>query len=776
MSGKRLRSRPRVDALLHVHGEARFVDDQPAPAGMLHAAVVPSPIAHGRLKRVDISPATAIPGVTAVLTAADIPGENQIGSLIPDEPLLATDAVHYQGQPVALVIADRPETARRAAKTVTLDIDPLPAITDPREAYAAGEIIGVPRQFACGDVEGAWPRCATIIEGRCDIGGQEHVYLETQRARALVDEGETLKVWSSTQSPYAGQKTIARILGIAEHRVEVDVKRIGGGFGGKEDQATPWACLAALGAWRTGHPVELVLDRAEDLLMTGKRHPYSSDFKMGVDGNGRILAFEVRHYQNAGAAADLSGPVLERTLFHSTNSYVVPNARIFGVSCRTNIPPSTAFRGFGGPQGMFVIESALANVADVTGIPRETLQRRNLLRTGDAFPYGQVIRRSRNRATWQALYREFDVRGTARRIDRFNRTSKTVKKGWAIMPICFGISFTATFMNQAGALVHVYTDGSVHISTGGIEMGQGLTTNLAEVAATVLGIAPGRVRVDSTNTTRVANMSPSAASATTLLNGNAVRLAAETILSRLRAVAAGEVKALSPSDITIREERIFDRQRDTRMTWSELVRSAYFQRVDLSAHGFYATPGIHFDKSSETGRPFADYARGAALVEVTLDALRGRYTIDAVRIAHDLGRPINRLVDRGQVEGGLAQGLGWMTVEELVWDSDGRLRSNALSTYKVPDVYFTPDVIDIHFLEDAPSRVGPFGSKAVGEPPLLYGIAAFFALRRAMQAYRPGRDFPFVAPLTPERVLLNLFDDPLPDASAAPPHPTEATR
>ena len=747
-----------IDAALHTRGESQYVDDVPPPAGMLQAAIFGSPIAHGTIKQLDVSTALKADGVVAILTAADIPGENQIGSLIQDEELLASKTVHFHGQSIAIVIAETAAQARKARTLIKIKLDPLPVITDPKVAYKKGSIIGTPRTFMLGDVEAAWDNCAHVLEGSCDIGGQEHVYLETQRARAVPLEDGNMRIYSSTQSPYVGQKIAARILGVPLHKIEVDVKRLGGGFGGKEDQATPYACMAALAAWKTGQAVELVLNREEDLKMTGKRHPYRSDFRIGFSREGKILAYDVQHYQNSGAAADLSPPVLERTLFHSTNSYYIPNVKIFGICCRTNLPPNTAFRGFGGPQGMFVIESALQMVADHIGKPREEIQRINLLQPGDFFPYGQQVEENNVCRTWDEAWNIFKFKKRRKKIQRFNESHFEQKKGIAIMPVTFGISFTATFMNQASALLHVYTDGSVSVTTGGIEMGQGLSTNIASIVARTFGIAPERIKVESTNTTRIANMSPSAASATTLLNGNAAQIGATQILDRLKHLAAGELGIADIGNLELVEEQLLHNGHDTGWRWEELVSKAYFSRIALSSHAFYATPDIFFDKQREKGRPFAYHTHGAAMIEVTVDCLRGSYEVDAVRIVHDLGRPINDLVDLGQVEGGLAQGLGWMTMEDLQFNEEGKLLSHALATYKVPDVYFMPDKLDVHFLENAESKLGPYGSKAVGEPPLMYGIGVWFAIREAMKAFRPQAKIAYDTPMTPERVLVQLYE------------------
>jgi xanthine dehydrogenase large subunit len=551
----------------------------------------------------------------------------------------------------------------------------------------------------------------------------------------------------------------ARVLGLPFHAIEVDVKRLGGGFGGKEDQATPYAVLAALAAHRLGRPVELVLRRDEDIERTGKRHPYRSEFKIGLDGDGHLVAFEARHYQNSGAAADLSLPVLARTLFHGTNAYRVPNVRLFGVCCRTHLPPNTAFRGFGGPQGMFVIESALARAAEVMGVSREELQRKNLVRDGDLFPYGQQVLEGRAERTWDEAAELYDFAERRRRVAGFNRENRRYKKGLAVMPICFGISFTATFMNQAGSLVHVYTDGSVGVATGGVEMGQGVSTNIALVVARTFGIHPRRVKVESTNTTRVANMSASAASATTLLNGNAALLACQQILGRLKEMVARELGLPDAESLTLVDEQVLVDGHRTGWSWERMVRSAYLERLPLSAHAHFATPNIWYDEERETGRPFAYHVFGTALHEVTLDVLRGTYRIDSVKILHDLGRPLVETVDRGQIEGGLAQGLGWMTLEDLRFGTDGRCLSGALATYKVPDVDFMPEDLEVRYLENAGNPLGPFHSKAVGEPPLMYGIGVFFALRDALRAARPDKELAFAAPLTPERALLELWGD-----------------
>ena len=514
--------------------------------------------------------------------------------------------------------------------------------------------------------------------------------------------------------------------------------------------------MVALAAWHTKHSVEIVLSRADDIKMTGKRHPYISEFKIGVTKVGKILAFDVRHYQNSGATADLSTAVLERTLLNSTNSYFIPNVRVFGACCRTNLPPNTAFRGFGGPQGMFVIESAIAKTAEKLALPREQIQARNLLRKNNSLAYGQRIPTDQLQSTWEKAESQYGLKKIRNRIEKYNQTHFETKKGFAVMPINFGIAFTSTFLNQASALVHIYTDGSVSVTTGGVEMGQGISTNIARVAATAFGIHPDRIKVETTNTTRIANMSPSAASSTTLLNGNATLMAVNQILDRLKALVAKELGITDQKKIVIKNEKILYHDEETNWTWDKLIQTAYLSRLALSAHAFFSSPDIWFDKDQEKGEPFTYYISGTSIIEITLDSLRGIYDIDSVKIVHDLGRPLNELVDLGQVEGGLAQGLGWMTMEDLRFNKQGQNLSHALATYKVPDVYFMPDDIDITFLEDSASCIGPYGSKAVGEPPLMYGIGVFFAIRHAMCAFNKTANFAFASPLTPERVLLEL--------------------
>ncbi len=748
-----------IDSYTHLRGESIYLDDIPLLQGTLFGMAYGSPIAHGKITHLDLSEAEAFPGVVRIFTAKDIPGQNQIGGIVPDEPLLADGHVHFNGMPVAFVVAESPEQAQTALHKIKIEIEPLPVITDPREARAKGELIVKPRTFQLGNSAEAFESCDYIFEGTAETGGQEHLYIETQGAYTIPLENNRQKIYSSTQGPTAVQRHAAIVLGVPMHQLEVDITRLGGGFGGKEDGATIWACLCSLATHHLKKPVKYALHRMEDMRMTGKRNPYSSDFKIGLSKDLKILAYEATFHQNAGASADLSPAVLERTLFHCTNSYFIPNVTATAYSCRTNLPSNTAFRGFGGPQGMFVIESAIAAAADKLGIDKSLIQKKNLLQTDDSFPYGQ---KAVSEATecWTRAEERYDVVKLKEEVVAFNASNKLYKKGLSFMPVCFGISFTKTLMNQARALVHVYTDGSVAVSTGAVEMGQGVNTKMLQVAAQVFSVNPDKIKVHSTSTFRIANTSPSAASATADLNGKAVQMACTEILKRLKQRAA-ERLSVSIDNIEIIGDFVWLKGEKTEISWEELVLDAYFNRLSLSEHAHYATPHIHFDGTKEKGHPFAYHVYGTAITIVTVDCLRGTYEFDAVKIVHDFGSSMNPVIDRGQIEGGLVQGMGWMTMEEIVFDSEGRLRSNALSTYKVPDIYSVPKTIDIDYLQTQNDNLAIFRSKAVGEPPLMYGIGAFFAIRDAVRAFNPSASPAFSAPFTPEKVLLSLYSKPV---------------
>lgn len=745
-----------LDSYTHVRGESLYVDDVNIRQGTLHAVVFDSPKAHGKIKSIDYSKAEALEGVQRIFTYKDVPGENEIGGIIPDEPLFAEDEVHFWGMPIALIVAESEFIARKARGLIDIEIEDLPVITTAKEAKAKGSFINAPRSFSLGDTEKAFANCDYIFEGETFSNGQEHLYIETQGAYAEPLENGNIKVTSSTQGPTAVQKTIAKVLGIAMHKIEVDVTRLGGGFGGKEDQATPWAVMAALAAHHLNQSVKLILNRHDDLRMTGKRHPYESTYKIGLSKDLKIIAYQTEFLQNSGAAADLSPAIAERTLFHATNSYYIPNVTTKVLSCKTNLPPNTAFRGFGGPQGMFVIESAIAKAAHEIGVPTRTIQEANLLDENDTFSYGQIAKKVEAKNTWHSAKNIFNIEALEQEVEDFNKNNTSFKKGIAFMPITFGISFTNTPMNHARALVHIYLDGSVGISTAAVEMGQGVNTKMMQIAADVFSIPIEKIKIETTNTTRVANTSPSAASSTADLNGKATLMACNALVERLKIVASEDLKA-SVKDITLKEESVYINNKKSALTWTELVSKAMLKRVALTENAHYATPEIHFDKTKEKGHPFAYHVYGTAITTTTIDCMRGTYEFDSVKIVHDYGKSMSEGIDLGQVEGALIQGIGWMTMEEIAYNKEGRLLSNALSTYKVPDIFSVPKTVEVIPVETEGNDMAILKSKAVGEPPLMYGIGAYFALQNAIKAFNPNYDLQFNAPMTPEKVLTGLY-------------------
>ena len=747
-----------TDVVKHVKGESLFIDDFTVPEGTLFASVFTSSIAHGKIEKLDISGARNTPGVIKVLTSSDIPGSNQVGGIIQDESLLAESEVHFIGEPIALIIAETQEIAKIARDKITISYSELDIITDPREAFKMGSLIMPPKIFESGDITGAWNKCSTIVEGVVESGGQEHLYLETQGAIAVIKEGGEIKIISSTQSPTAVQKVASRVLNIPMNKIEIDVLRLGGAFGGKEDQATHWAVFAALGAYHCNKPVKLILSRHDDLYMTGKRHPYSSDYKIGLDKDNKILAYEVTYYQNAGAVADLSPAILERTLFHATNAYFIPNVKATAISCKTNLPPNTAFRGFGGPQGKFVIEAAIHKAAEKLNIKSSELQKNNLIDDSNSFYYGQKADDSKAVVSWETSEKRYDLEALIKETEIFNSGNKLYKKGIAVMPICFGISFTSSFLNQASALVHVYLDGSVGVSTAAVEMGQGVNEKIKLAVANTFSISVDKIKIESTNTTRVANTSATAASSGADLNGNAAIRASKEILTRLLNFAATEIGEKDSKKLKLKNDFIWTNSKKTNLNWNELIQKAYMSRIDLSSHAFYSTPEIYFDRNINKGNPFAYHVYGTSITGVTLDCVRGIYEIDYVKVVHDFGKSIDPKIDLGQTEGGIVQGIGWLTLEEVRYSNEGSLLSNSLSTYKVPDIYSVPKIIEVEFLEDSENRFGPLKSKAIGEPPLMYGIGSYFAILNAMKAFRPNKDFVISAPITPEKVLMGLYN------------------
>ncbi len=743
------------DSILNVLGKTTYIDDVPETQDMLHAAIVPSPSAHGRFSGLDTAAALAYAPGVRVLVAADVPGQNELSTSIPDEPMLATGEWHYRGEVLALVLAPSRSVARRAAALIRIEgRQDLPVIVDPRVAFQHGDIIMTSRTQRMGDPEAAYKECDVVLSGRVESGGQEHVYLETQGAIAWPEDSGGVRLLSGTQSPSGVQAIVARILGVPMNLVEVETRRLGGAFGGKEDQASGWAALAALGAVKTGRPVKLYLNRRDDMTSTGKRHPYSSDFKIGLKKDGTILAFEADYYQNAGAATDLSPAILPRTLFHAAGAYHIPNVRATGTMCRTNLVPFTAFRGFGGPQGLFVIESAIEKAARALGMDRTDIQRRNLLSEGDVSHYGMQMLDVRAKATFDRCLEKADWSKLRADMAAYNATHKASKRGAAAFPQCFGISFTKIMLNQSGSLVHVYNDGSVSVSTGAIEMGQGVGRKIAIVTARTLGAPEPLVRVESTRTTTVANTVATAASTGADINAMAAQVASIEIRKRLAAIAA-ERLGVSVDSIRISDGRVSIVEatgtRETDLTFAALAGMAYERRIDLSAHGFYATPGLHYDMKTEQGTPFLYHVYGCAIVTATLDVVRGSYQFDDAIIVHDIAESIDPLVDLGQIEGAFAQGLGWAALEELKFDETGRLLADTLSTYKLPDAHFMPRM-DVEFYT-RPNPLVVANSKAVGEPPLMYGIAGYFAVLDALRAVHTEAPSFYDLPMTPEKAM-----------------------
>lgn len=746
-----------TDSQSHLQGKSIYIDDIPEINGTLFGVVFDSTNAHAKIIDIDYSEAEKLEGVVKIFTYKDVPGRNQIGAIIEDEPLFAEDEVHFFGQPIAFIVAETEFIARKARKLIKISFENKKVITDPRKAHKIESYIAKPRTFKIGDTNSAWEKCEYIISGKAKSGGQEHLYLETQGAYAVPSEKGNIKIYSSTQGPTAVQKIAARVLNLPMNKIEVDVTRLGGGFGGKEDQATPWAIMVGLAAQILQKPVKFSLSRHDDMRMTGKRHPYDSDFKIGLSKELKIIAYEADYFQNAGAAADLSPAITERTLFHSTNSYFIPNTRTTVYSCKTNLPPNTAFRGFGAPQGIYLIEAAIHKAASVIGVSVHEIQKNNLIKLNDEFPYGQKADENGAVKSWETAQKTYNYDELLKNAEKFNKANKYFKKGISITPVTFGISFTNTMMNQARALVHIYQDGSVGISTGAIEMGQSVNTKIMQVAASVFSISPDRIKIETTNTTRVANTSPTAASSGADLNGKAAEAACIELYKRLTDFAAKYLNA-EGKNIKILNENIYIDDNKTDLDWETLVLQAFMARVAISENAHYATPKIHFDKSAEKGHPFAYHVFGNAITEITLDCLRGTYEVDYVKIIHDFGKSINLLIDNGQIEGAVMQGIGWVTMEEIAFNQDGRLLSNALSTYKVPDIYFAPKQIEINQLETDGHKFAIMKSKAVGEPPFNYGIGTYFAIQNAIKEFNSKYDCKYDSPATPEKVLMSLYN------------------
>ncbi|CAM5239818.1 dehydrogenase [Streptomyces spiroverticillatus] len=753
-------SMPHESAYQHVTGTALYTDDLVyRTKDVLHAYPVQVMKAHGRITALRTEPALAVPGVVRVLTGADVPGENDAG-MKHDEPLFP-DEVMFHGHAVAWVLGETLEAARLGAAAVEVELEEKPAIVTVGEAIAAESFHGARPHMETGDVDAGFADSAHIFTGEFTFAGQEHFYLETHAALAMVDEGGQLFIQSSTQHPSETQEIVSHVLGVPAHEITVQCLRMGGGFGGKEMQPHGFAAIAALGAKLTGRPVRFRLNRTQDLTMSGKRHGFHASWKIGFDAEGRIQALDATLTADGGWSLDLSEPVLARALCHIDNTYWIPNARVNGRIAKTNTVSNTAFRGFGGPQGMLVIEDILGRVAPQLGLDPIELRERNFYQPGQGqtTPYGQLVTQAdRISAVWEQVKENGNLADRKREIAAFNAAHPHTKRAIALTGIKFGISFNLTAFNQGGALVLIYKDGSVLINHGGTEMGQGLHTKMMQVAATTLGIPLHKVRLAPTRTDKVPNTSATAASAGADLNGGAIKNACEQLRERLHQVAGTQLGG-NASDVRIVEGVARVLGSDKELAWDDLVRTAYFQRVQLSASGFYRTEGLHWDAQAFRGTPFKYFSNGAAATEVEVDGFTGAYKIRRVDIVHDVGDSLSPMIDIGQVEGGFVQGAGWLTLEDLRWDTSdgphrGRLQTQAASTYKLPSFSEMPEEFNVTLMENATEEGAVYGSKAVGEPPLMLAFSVREALRQAAAAFGPaGTSVELASPATPEAVF-----------------------
>lgn len=738
----------------HVSGEAVYVDDRLEFPNQLHVYARMSERAHARIVRIDTSPCYQIPGVAIAITAKDVPGQLDIGAVMPGDPLLADGKVEFIGQPVIAVAADSLETARKAAMAAIIEYEDLEPVLDVVEALHKKHFVLDSHTHKRGDSATALASAPRRLQGSLHIGGQEHFYLETQVSSVMPTEDGGMIVYTSTQNPTEVQKLVAEVLGVPMNKIVIDMRRMGGGFGGKETQAAGPACLCAVIAHLTGRPTKMRLPRMEDMTMTGKRHPFYVEYDVGFDDDGLLHGIEIDLAGNCGYSPDLSGSIVDRAMFHSDNAYYLGDATINGHRCKTNLASNTAYRGFGGPQGMVAIEEIMDAVARELGKDPLEVRKRNYYGKTErnVTHYYQTVEHNMLEEMTAELEASSDYAKRREDIRAFNARSPILKKGLALTPVKFGISFTASFLNQAGALVHVYTDGSIHLNHGGTEMGQGLNTKVAQVVAEVFQVDIERIQITATNTDKVPNTSPTAASSGADLNGKAAQNAAQTIKQRLVEFAARKWQIFE-EDVEFKNGQV--RLRDHYISFEELIQQAYFGQVSLSSTGFYRTPKIYYDRSQARGRPFYYFAYGAACSEVIVDTLTGEYKMLRSDILHDVGASLNPAIDIGQVEGGFVQGLGWLTMEELVWNDKGKLMTNGPASYKIPAVADMPLDLRVKLVEN---RKNPedtvFHSKAVGEPPFMLGISVWCAIKDAVASLADYRAQPQIdAPATPERVL-----------------------
>ena len=748
------KARAHESAVGHVNATARYVDDEPELAGTLHLAPILSTCAHGYIVSRDFGRVRECPGVVAIFDAASIPGENDVSPVAGDDWLFAEERVEYEGQLIAVVVAESRAQALHAASKAQVDYQPLPAVISLEEAIEKATLIQEPYQMAKGDAPGQLASCDQTLSGSITIGGQDHFYLEGHAAAAYPGEEGALRVLSSTQHPSEVQHVIARVLGRAQHQIDVQVRRLGGGFGGKETQSNGVAAAVSLVAQALNRPVKWVLDRDHDMRMTGKRHDFRIDYQVGFDAEGRIHALCVTQHVRCGNSMDLSSAIADRAMFHADNAYAIDHVQVDSLRYKTNTVSATAFRGFGGPQGMLGMERVIEAVAHHCQLDPVDVRLKNLYPSApnvQTTHYGMAVQDSVLQPLISDLLQSSDYRARRAHIQAHNQTNPLIRRGISLTPVKFGISFTTTHLNQAGALVHIYQDGSVQVNHGGIEMGQGLYTKIAQIAASELSVDFNRVRVTQTQTDKVPNTSATAASSGADMNGQAVARACQTLRDRLTAFAA-EHWQCALSEIRWGVDRLYGPEQQ--FSFPELIYHAYMNRISLSATGFYATPDIHWDRESAHGRPFYYFAYGAAVTEVSVDTLTGENTIERVDILHDCGRSLNPAIDLGQIEGGYVQGAGWLTMEELVWNDHGRLMTHAPSTYKVPCASDTPPDFRAEIWSPGQNReLSIKRSKAVGEPPLMLGMSAFFALEHAITLDH----YPAIAsPATAERLLMAL--------------------
>ncbi|HJY77736.1 MAG TPA: xanthine dehydrogenase molybdopterin binding subunit [Burkholderiales bacterium] len=750
---------PHDSAALHVSGEARYVDDLPEPPGTLYAAFGMSTEAHARILALDLAPVRAAEGVVAVLAAVDIPGANNVGPVVADEPALAKDRVQFRGQPLFAVAATSVELARRAARLARIEYEPLDPVVTIEQALEAREFV-VPSVRCERGTVASLPGAANRLRGRLRCGAQEHFYLEGQIALAIPGERGEMLVHSSTQHPTEIQHLVAAALGVPNAAVTVELRRLGGGFGGKETQAAVYAIGAALLARATRRPVKLRADRDDDIVGTGKRHDFLYQYDVGFDRTGRIEALDLTLASRCGLSADLSAAVNDRAVFHCDNAYFLQNVRIVSHRCRTHTVSSTAFRGFGAPQGMFAAEAVVAAIARHLGVDALDVRKRNLYGPAprDVTHYGMTLQDN----VLLELINELEARAEYRRrreaVKVFNASSPLFRRGLALTPVKFGIAYTTQAMNQGGALVHLYTDGSVHLNHGGTEMGQGLMTKVAQIVAAELQVDLERVQVSATSTGKVPNTSPTAASSGTDINGEAARDACRTLKQRLVRHCA-ETYRVSPEEVVFLPNQVSIGSTKT-LSFNQLVREAYLARVQLSATGYWRTPEIQFDRERWRGTPFYYFAYGAAVAEVAIDVLTGETRLLRADLLHDVGRSLNPAIDRGQIEGGFVQGMGWLTTEEVVWDDRGRLLTRSPSTYKIPAAGDCPPVFNVWLWEKGENvRDVAHRSKAVGEPPLMLALSVFQAISDAVGATSSSREpVPLEAPATPENILKAIHE------------------